>query len=202
MVAKLVSYDSASPSNNIALVADRNSSYDFEDADTQLRALIPQSLTVTDIRRGQLGDANARSQLLAALNQGAKVVNFYGHGSSTVWTDAPLLKAIDTAGLTNQDHLSLVVSMTCLNGYFFGTSVDSLGESLLKSRGGAIAVWASSGMTDPNVQTEMSRDAISRLLSGSKLTIGEIVALAKASVTNMDVRRTWVLLGDPATRLR
>jgi hypothetical protein len=58
------------------------------------------------------------------------------------------------------------------------------------------------GLTDPNAQTMMSRNAISRLLSGSNLTMGEVVALAKASITNLDVRRTWILLGDPATRLR
>lgn len=202
MVTKLVSYDSSLPSPNVLLVADRNSNFDFESADTQLRALIPASLTVTDIRRGQLGDANARTQLLAALNQGAKVVNYYGHGSTTVWTDAPILSASDGARLTNSAHLSLVVSMTCLNGYFHAPSIESLGESLLKSQGGAIAVWASSGLTDAQAQTVMSRDAINRLLSGPNLTIGEVVALAKGSVTNLDVRRTWILLGDPATRLK
>jgi len=202
VVTKLVSYDAAAGTNNVLLVADRNSSFDFEAADTQLRSLIPASLTVTDIRRGQLGDADARSQLLAALNQGAKVVNYYGHGSTTVWTDAPILSSSDAAGLTNTGHLSFVVSMTCLNGYFHAPNIESLGESLLKAQGGAIAVWASSGLTDANAQTVMSRDAISRLLSGSNLTIGEVVALAKGSVTNLDVRRTWILLGDPATRLR
>ena len=202
MVTKLVSYDAAAGTNNVLLVADRNSNFDFEAADTQLRSLIPASLTVTDIRRGQVGDATARTQLLAALNQGSKVVNYYGHGSTTVWTDAPMLSASDAAGLTNQNHLSLIVSMTCLNGYFHAPSIESLGESLLKAQGGAIAVWASSGLTDAQAQTVMSRDAISRLLNGSTLTIGEIVALAKASVTNLDVRRTWILLGDPATRLK
>lgn len=202
MVTKLVSYDAAAGTNNVLLVADRNSNFDFEAADTQLRSLIPASLTVTDIRRGQVGDATARTQLLAALNQGSKVVNYYGHGSTTVWTDAPILSASDAAGLTNQNHLSLIVSMTCLNGYFHAPSIESLGESLLKAQGGAIAVWASSGLTDAQAQTVMSRDAISRLLNGSNLTIGEIVALAKASVTNLDVRRTWILLGDPATKLK
>ncbi len=202
IVAKLVSYDASAGTNNVLLVADRNSSFDFETADAQLRSLIPASLTVTDIRRGQVGDANARSQLLAALNQGSKVVNYYGHGSTTVWTDVPILSASDAAGLTNRDHLSLIVSMTCLNGYFHAPSIESLGESLLKAQGGAIAVWASSGLTDPQSQAVMSREAISRLLSGSNLTIGEVVALAKASITNLDVRRTWILLGDPATRLR
>ena len=38
--------------------------------------------------------------------------------------------------------------MTCLNGYFQDPAMDSLAEALMKSeKGGAIAVWASSGMT-------------------------------------------------------
>src|ERR1041384_7382755 len=87
VVIKLVSYDQSAGTNTVLLVADRNSNFDFEAADAQLRALLPESLTVTDVRRGQLGDADTRSQLLTALNQGTKLVNYYGHGSTTVWAD-------------------------------------------------------------------------------------------------------------------
>jgi hypothetical protein len=40
------------------------------------------------------------------------------------------------------------------------------------------------------------------LFNGQRLTIGEVMMRAKAAVSNGDVRRTWILLGDPTTRLR
>jgi hypothetical protein len=33
------------------------------------------------------------------------------------------------------------------------------------------------------------------------LTLGEVAIQAKASTKNQDVRRTWILFGDPSRRL-
>ena len=204
LVSKIVGYDATVRTNSVLLFADRNSGFDFEAADTQLRSVIPAKIPVTDIRRGQVGDSDARSQLLNAINQGQRLVNYYGHGSTRLWTDAQTLTAADAANFANRYHLALFVSMTCLNGFFHDPAIESLGESLLKAQGGAIAVWASSGMTDPNSQAVMSQAAIRQLLGplGTKSTIGETIMRAKGVVSDVDVRRTWILLGDPATRLK
>jgi hypothetical protein len=93
--------------------------------------------------------------------------------------------------------------MTCLNGYYTDPAVGSLGETLLKSeRGGAVAVWASSGMTLPDAQTVMNQEAYRQMFGSQGLTIGEAMTRAKAAVANGDVRRTWILLGDPTMKLR
>jgi hypothetical protein len=57
-------------------------------------------------------------------------------------------------------------------------------------------------MTDPAAQQVMNQQAVQLLFNGSSLTIGEITAQAKAATSNADVRRTWILLGDPATRIK
>jgi autotransporter-associated beta strand protein len=204
LASKIVGYDDTVRTKSVLLVADRNSGFDFEAADTQLRSLIPARVPVTDIRRGQVGDSDARSQLLDAINQGQRLVNYYGHGSTRLWTEAQTLTSADAANFVNRDHLALFVSMTCLNGFFHDPAVESLGESLLKAQGGAIAVWASSGLTDPNAQVVMNQAAIRQLLGplGTKSTIGEHVMRAKGVISDVDVRRTWILLGDPATRLK
>jgi len=36
----------------------------------------------------------------------------------------------------------------------------------------------------------------------SPLTLGEATVGAKAVVSDVDIRRTWILFGDPATRLK
>ena len=94
--------------------------------------------------------------------------------------------------------------MTCLNGYFHDSATESLGEALVKSKGGAIAVWASTGMTVPTSQAIINEELLRMVLGGGgrTLTLGEATMRAKASMVDMDVRRTWVLLGDPTTRLR
>jgi hypothetical protein len=43
----------------------------------------------------------------------------------------------------------------------------------------------------------------SHVLGGSKqLTMGEVVALAKAAVTDPDIRRSWIFWGDSTMRLK
>jgi len=94
--------------------------------------------------------------------------------------------------------------MTCLNGYFHDAMNESLGESLLKSEsGGAVAVWASSGMTLPADQALLNQELYRFLFSGSRvLTLGELMHQAKGAVSDADVRRSWILLGDPTIKLK
>jgi hypothetical protein len=204
VVGKIVSYDASKPSDGILLVADKNVGYDFDGSNDKLRGLIPSTFKVEQIGRSSLDDVTVRGRLLEALNQGQKIVNYTGHGNIDQWKDN-ILTADDAAALTNRDSLSLFVLMTCLNGYFHDTSVGSLGEALLKNeRGGAVAVWASTGMTVPTSQSSINQELLRLVLDMSKRgpTIGEATMKAKTAIGDPDVRRTWVLLGDPTTRLR
>ena len=82
---------------------------------------------------------------------------------------------------------------------------ESLAESLLKSeKGGAVAVWASSGMTLPQEQVLLNQELYRLLFSPNSrgLTLGEIIRQAKATVKDSDIRSTWILLGDPTLRLK
>jgi subtilisin-like proprotein convertase family protein len=204
VVEKIVSYDASKPSDGILLVADKNVGYDFDGSNDKLRGLIPSSLKVEQIGRSSLDDVTARSRLLEAINRGQKIVNYTGHGNVEQWKDN-ILTADDAAALTNRDSLSLFVLMTCLNGYFHDPSAGSLGEALLKSeQGGAVAVWASTGMTVPTSQSSINQELLRVVLDKNKRgpTLGEATMKAKSVIADLDVQRTWVLLGDPTTRLR
>ncbi|MFY9607363.1 MAG: C25 family cysteine peptidase [Blastocatellia bacterium] len=207
LVSKIVGYDSFDGKSVIAgrsvlLVADKNDGFNFEQASEQLRELVPAGIGVQEIFRGRLDDAAAKKQLIEAINAGKSIVNYIGHGSTNVWRD--LFTNDDALSLNNQQRLPLFVTMTCLNGFFHDPVIASLGEGLLKSeRGGAIAVWASSGLTDPAQQTAMNQQAYRLLFDAAgKPTLGEVTAKAKSAVRDKDVRRTWILLGDPTSRLR
>jgi len=202
MVAKIVGYDSSSPAESMLLVSDASDTFDFDQASAALRTFIPGKLSTLEIDRGLTDEAMARSLLLTYINQGQSVINYLGHGSVDIWRDN-LLTTDDASSLANGGRLSLFVSMTCLNGYFHDAAIDSLGEAMLKARdGGAVAAWASSGMCDPGGQATMNREFYRLLFGGGGLTIGEAAMTAKSSVTDQDTRRTWILLGDPTTRLR
>jgi hypothetical protein len=92
--------------------------------------------------------------------------------------------------------------MNCLNGYFNDVVVESLSESLMKAQRGAVAVWASSSMTYPDCQELMNQELYRLLLADRHSALGEAVIRAKAATLDPDVRRTWVLFGDPTMRLK
>jgi hypothetical protein len=164
---------------------------------------LPSSLVVRKIYRSQFSsDAQANGVLLGAINQGPLLVNFIGHGSIEIWR-GNILTSDDAEGLINGMRLPFFVNMTCLNGYFQDPYSETLGEALLKAKGGgAVAVWTSSGLTEPDKQAVMNKELIKLLFNGQSVTLGEATAKAKASVSDQDIRKTWILFGDPSTRLQ
>ena len=89
------------------------------------------------------------------------------------------------------------------NGYAHDAYIDSLSESVLKApNGGAVAVWASSGYTAANPQFAMNSQFYRLLFGGQPLRLGEAAREAKLATPDLDVRRTWILLGDPTMRVR
>jgi hypothetical protein len=109
----------------------------------------------------------------------------------------------DADGLINGLRLPFFINMTCLNGYFQNPYGETLAEALMKaSGGGAIAIWTSSGLTEPDKQAPMNKELIRLLFNGQSLTIGEATAKAKAAAVDQDVKKTWILFGDPSTRLK
>ena len=92
--------------------------------------------------------------------------------------------------------------MTCLNGYFQDVLVESLAEALLKSPGGAVAVWGSSSMAMPDGQSLMNQELYRQIFGDRTVRLGEAIIRAKSASYDPDVRTTWILFGDPTTRLR
>jgi len=208
MVGKILGYEQErelnAPLRGAVMVADRG----FENQSSQTGALLPAGVTVQTINRAAVGsDGMMSGQIVDALNQGPMIVNYYGHGSVRVWTGAGLLNSDLASALTNTNRLSVYVMMTCLNGYASDANVDSLAEATLKApNGGAVAVWASSGFTNPQPQFELNMEFYRQLFGGQGVSqgmrLGDAARNAKAATADLDVRRTWILLGDPAMRLR
>jgi hypothetical protein len=65
-----------------------------------------------------------------------------------------------------------------------------------------VAVWASSGLLDPAPQVEMDRQLWRALIAKPSPPLGDAIAKAKASITDLDTRRTYILFGDPLLQVR
>jgi hypothetical protein len=206
VVAKLLQYADASAdrwTQDVLLVADNSDSFDFAAASAEIAALLPAAMTVEKLFLDQTDTDSARRTLLARLNAGQLLVNYTGHGSVGAWSGAALLTSADAGMLTNGVRLPVVVAMNCLNGFFHDLYSESLAEALLTAQqGGAVAVWASSGLTNPAAQAVMNQALVAGLFGEQTLTLGEAVVAAKAAMTDPDVRRTWLLFGDPSIRLK
>jgi hypothetical protein len=204
VVSKIINYEQSTEMNQVLLVADIGDTYDFEGAAGEVEAILPSShVPAQKVYRGSYGsDALARAEVLNDINQGPLLVNFFGHGSQQIWR-GNLLKSVDAAGLTNTNRLSFFVNMTCLNGFFQDVYFESMAEALLKAaQGGAVAVWSSSSLTYPDQQSLMNQELIRLLFNGQPLRLGEATMRAKVATEDQDVRRSWILFGDPSMRLR
>jgi hypothetical protein len=199
-VKKIFTYESKKLESSVLLVSDANEGFNFEQASAQLVPYLPAGITAQQIKRGQVDTAIAKQQLLEAFSSGQKIINYVGHGSMNFWR-GNLLTSEDARALTNGDHLPLVVIMNCLNGFYQDPTLAGLGESLVKAeKGGAVAVWASSAITSPDDQALMNQQFF-RAVFQTK-TIGEAILRAKQSISDDDIRRSWIFLGDPTMGLR
>jgi uncharacterized repeat protein (TIGR01451 family) len=207
VVGKTINYerghDRGDWTDQSLLVADRNDTSDFSQDSRSVQALLPKSMTVTDVFASDLDPNTARQEILAGINSGKLLVNYIGHGSVEIWSGDDLLDNTAASTLSNGARLPLFLVMDCLNGFFHDVYTQSLAEALLLSKnGGAVAVWASSGLTQPEPQVQMDRNVVRLLFSKPSLTLGEAVRNAKSTITDPDVRRTYILFGDPTLRLR
>jgi len=206
LVAKILSYAGGQPAswtNNSMLVADLDDpSVNFTQAAQALQKLLPKTMNVNDVFASTLGPGTARQELLAGINSGQVLVNYNGHGSIEIWGSGLFDDTAATA-LTNGSKLPLFVAMNCLNGFFQDVYTQSLAEALLLApNGGAVAVWASSGLTAPDPQFQMDQTLVKTLFAQPSIALGDAVLFAKSGIADMDTRKTFILFGDPLMRLK
>ncbi|HJW93500.1 MAG TPA: C25 family cysteine peptidase [Thermoanaerobaculia bacterium] len=174
-------------------IADAPVGFDFAAAAQDAAHLLPASITPRFVV-----DANITSPL----NDGALIADYIGHGSTEIWGTNGLLGTNDALALTNGSRLPFVIAMTCLTGAFHDVYTTSIAEGFLFApNGGAIAVWGSSTLTEPDQQALMNNELMRQLFTPG-ITIGEAARRAKFATTTRDIRTSWILFGDPSMKLR
>jgi hypothetical protein len=204
IVAKLLaapvfpSLEAAAAAAPLVFVMDRNDAlYDFQAISAQVRALVPPPFRLVSVDRA---DPDPLGQLNRAMRQRPLLVSYVGHGSQNLW-NGNLLSATSAAQLEGDGPGAFWSELTCLNGFFQDLYSPSLAEAVLsRPGGGAFGIWASSGFTEPAVQLPMGQAFLANLLEQG-LTAGDAARQAKALSPSPDVRRSWILFGDPTWQL-
>jgi hypothetical protein len=151
-------------------------------------------------------------------SDGAAIMQYTGHGNFNVWSDDAFfaqgwfdgqITHNDVNDLTNMNNgpkLPFLIVHNCLTGGFEDNLDVTMGEDWLKwSGGGAMAVFAPSGLTDSYWGDDATDQLWKRLFGPTK---GRVLGIAVADATNFicshngyQACQNYVLLGDPTTRL-
>ncbi len=86
-------------------------------------------------------DGATTMQVLTAVNAGAALVTYSGHGGVTSWADGPVVDQNDVRGLVNTAY-PIVFSFACVTGDY--SYAEAFSETWVREAGGAVAMWASS----------------------------------------------------------
>jgi uncharacterized repeat protein (TIGR01451 family) len=188
-------------SRSALFVTDTPTDYDFAGVGLSLAKLLPSTFTTQSIDFSTT--SSPHSDVVNAMNNGSLIATYIGHASIEMWAENVFLSS-DASALTNGSKLPVVIALNCLNGYFHDVFSESLAEALLKApNGGAVAVWASSTLTQPDQQALMGRALFQQLFrTDVNVSLGDAVTRAKIVATDPDVRRSWILFGDPTMKLR
>jgi hypothetical protein len=152
--------------------------------------------------------ADAKTAILNAVNSGAFMVQYTGHGASQYWSKESLWTVADVAKLTNGTKLPVILSFNCLDGLFTYSSstYQSLAETMFrKAGGGSVAAIAPSGEGLTYHQQMFRKIILDTMFKDGVRELGGAFLAAKrkyVQTNGMDYLMYELnLFGDPAMRL-
>jgi len=191
----------------------------YADPPTNTVKLLPAPYTTTKIYMGPAGEPRAtcpsetpsavcRQNTLDAINAGALMVSYIGHGTKTDWSASRIMDLTALTALTNADKLTIMLPMTCDNGYFAQTNAESFGEASVRMAAGAVASWSPTGFGLASGHDLMERGLFLSVFQdhtqqlGVAATAGKVYLVQNATPGKyLDLLDTYLLLGDPALRI-
>ncbi len=148
---------------------------------------------------------DARKALNKALNKGALIVNFTGHGSERVWLQERILDEELVENWENETVFPLLVTATCEFGRHDDPTQISTSElALTKKGGGAIGLVTAARPVSASTNAFLNKafyEALFTKENGSYRTLGAVFAETKNNSVTGVSNRNFSLLGDPSMRL-
>jgi hypothetical protein len=149
---------------------------------------------------------DAASEFLKRISKGTLIFNYTGHGGEVGLTDERVIDLDIVNGFSNFQKLALFITATCEFSRYDDPGRTSAGEiCLLNPRGGAVALYSTCRVAFANKNEEINQEVLKRLFTrlpnGQWPTLGDALALTKATVGQNFFFANFLLLGDPAMRL-
>lgn len=138
---------------------------------------------------------------------GALFLNFVGHASVQYWAGERLFTVKDVASLDNGDRLPILLSMTCLDGYWIHPSLrPSLVVELLRAQNrGIVAAFSPTGLGVATGHDVLQRAFYETFFAEGTWSLAQATLASKlaiyASGANYDLINTFTIFGDPALRV-
>ena len=156
----------------------------------------------------------ATQVLINTLNDaGALLVNYIGHSYLNGWTDERILINEDLSYLGNNETLPVILSATCLDGYWIypnkeisSGSGSSLIEDMIRVKNrGAVAAFSPTGLGVSTGHEFLQLGFYYALFNDGVDELGLASAAAKLNLYNagvhQDLLHTFTMFGDPALKL-
>jgi hypothetical protein len=149
----------------------------------------------------------ARQAIIDSINAGAMITTYYGHGNSSSWSaSSGLFKPEHVTALTNEQYLTFLLTMSCINGHFTTPFKQSLAEVFISSPTGVIAGMLPSNLSYPSEDVVLSDELFSILFAQQGQALGSITTQAKIAAyergTSKELVEIFTFFGDPATILK
>ena len=144
----------------------------------------------------------ARSALISEINNGAAFVNYFGHGSNSLWADERILDPDALANLHNSKRYPLVSSFSCSVGHFDRPEQRCLSEGMILAAGsGAIATIAATREAFSDANEDLAKAFYGEMFDSTRVgtTFGQAYGAAKVIIHDANAQ-SYSLLGDPSLR--
>jgi CSLREA domain-containing protein len=209
LVQKVLAYEESGQdlSGRVVMVADdSDAAGDFEADSEEIAAGLP-GRDVVRVYLRDLGAASTRSAISDAFDGGASLLSYVGHGGIALWASENVLSTSDVESLRAQSQQPIVMTLSCLNGYFHFPYFDALGEALVKAEGkGAIAAVSPSGLSLDGPAHLYHQALMNELTSARHRRLGDAILAAQrtyaANGAFPELLTIYQLFGDPALVLR
>jgi hypothetical protein len=209
MVAKILAYENgdADLAGSLLLVTDNSDrAGNFEAHAEEITRGVLAGKNLRHLSVAELGSAT-RGEIVSALDDGASLLSYVGHGGIHLWADENVFNVNDVPSLAPQTRQPLLFTMNCLNGYFHFPYFDSLAEALLKAEGkGAIAAFSPSGLSLDGPAHRFHLALLDAVFNQGHRRLGDAVLAAQSAYAESgafpELVTIYHLLGDPALSLR
>ncbi|MEO7795192.1 MAG: C25 family cysteine peptidase [Thermoanaerobaculia bacterium] len=205
MIWKTLAYGSK-PYGQTAVMAadsfDAPSATSFAVISDGLAAKLSEDWSVTRAYIDQDGVVLAKSNLIAAINNGVALTTFIGHSGPTAWTFQGLMRSTDAGLLENSDAPTLVFQLGCWNSYYVSPTSEGLAQRfLLAGDRGAAVVLGATTLTETDSDRAFGPIALEALVQPG-MTVGDAILGAKRALATehpemRDVLVGFTILGDP-----